>query len=55
MKKRKETKFRVIIAENLDKETLQIEKYAKFIQYLADNFNSKAIKEYSIENSVKKS
>ena len=55
MKKRKETQFKVIIVDDLDKEVLKAEKYIKFIQYLSDNFNSKAMKEYSIKNSVKKS
>ena len=55
MRKKKETKFKVIIADDLDDEVLKAEKYIKFIQYLADNFNSKAMKEYSIKNSVKKS
>lgn len=55
MRKKKETKFKVIIADDLDNEVLKAEKYIKFIQYLADNFNSKAMKEYSIKNSVKKS
>lgn len=55
MKKRKETQFKVIISDDLDEEVLKAEKYIKFIQYLADNFNSKVIKEYSIKNSVKKS
>lgn len=55
MRKKKETKFKIIIADDLDNEVLKAEKYIKFIQYLADNFNSKVIKEYSIKNSVKKS
>ena len=55
MRKKKETKFKVIIADDLDNAVLKAEKYIKFIQYLASNFNSKAIKEYSIKNSVKKS
>ena len=55
MKKRKETQFKVIIAEDLDEEVLKAEKYVKFIQYLANNFNSKAIKEYSVKNPIKKS
>ena len=55
MRKKKETKFKVIIADDLDDEVLKAEKYIKFIQYLAENFNIKAMKEYSIKNSVKKS
>ena len=55
MKKRKETQFKVIIAEDLDEEVLKAEKYVRFIQYLANNFNSKAMKEYSIKNPAKKS
>ena len=55
MRKKKETKFKVIIADDLDNAVLKAEKYVKFIQYLANNFNSKAIKEYSVKNPIKKS